>query len=78
VAGPAGQYAASRRYLDRTVVLETTFRTPSGVTARGGAEWLVLSSPAGMRLAASTATAQLTLRAGQTAPEYLHMIRLII
>jgi hypothetical protein len=28
-----------------------------GVTARGGAEWLVLSSLAGIRLAASTATA---------------------
>jgi hypothetical protein len=63
---------------DRTLVLETTFRTPSGVTARGGAEWLVLSSLAGMRPAASTATAQLTLRASQTAPENLHMIRLII
>jgi GH15 family glucan-1,4-alpha-glucosidase len=27
---PAGDYSASRRYLDRTLVLETTFRTPTG------------------------------------------------
>src|SRR3954463_14509787 len=27
---PAGEYTASRRYLDRTVVLETMFRTPTG------------------------------------------------
>src|SRR5215470_13289709 len=28
---PAGEYSASRRYLDQTLVLETTFRTGSGV-----------------------------------------------
>jgi GH15 family glucan-1,4-alpha-glucosidase len=28
---PAGTYTATRRYLDRTLVLETTFRTPTGV-----------------------------------------------
>src|SRR5690349_23649103 len=30
---PAGEYTASRRYLDRTLVLETTFRTPNGIVA---------------------------------------------
>ena len=132
---PAGEYAASRRYLDRTLVLATTFRTPAGrivvtdalatgpdnrghalgtgaprlllreitciegtveaevsyaprpeygllqpllshvdggVTARGGAEWLVLSSPVGMDLAGSTATARVRLSAGQTVRFALH------
>jgi GH15 family glucan-1,4-alpha-glucosidase len=126
---PAGEYAATRRYLDRTLVLATTFRTPAGrmvvidalatgtdnrghalgkdaprlllreitciegtvdadvsyaprpeygllqpllshvdggVTARGGAEWLVLSTPVGMELAGSTATARVRLSAGRT------------
>ena len=27
---PAGEYASTRRYVDRTLVLETTFRTPTG------------------------------------------------
>jgi GH15 family glucan-1,4-alpha-glucosidase len=27
---PAGEYSTSRRYVDRTLVLETTFRTPGG------------------------------------------------
>ncbi|MEU4427639.1 glycoside hydrolase family 15 protein [Actinoplanes sp. NPDC024001] len=124
---PAGKYVSSRRYLDRTLVLETTFRTPAGtvtvtdalamgpdnrghdlgtrvphllirsvagvsgevdvevgyrprpeygllrpllshvaggVTARGGAEWLVLSSPVRLDLAESAATGRFTVRAG--------------
>jgi GH15 family glucan-1,4-alpha-glucosidase len=132
---PAGQYAVSRRYLDRTLVLATTFRTPAGrmvvtdalatgadnrghalgkdaprlllreitciegsveaevsyaprpeygllqpllshvdggVTARGGAEWLVLSTPVDMDLAGSTATARVRLSAGQTVRFALH------
>ncbi len=132
---PAGEYTTSRRYLDRTLVLETTFHTPTGtvvltdalatgtdnhghalgmgaphllirslagtrgtadvevcyaprpeygllrprlsnvdggVTARGGAEWLVLSSPAPMRLRESTATARVTLREGETLRFALH------
>src|SRR5436190_21682638 len=28
---PADEYTTDRRYLDRTMLLETTFRTPSGV-----------------------------------------------
>src|SRR5439155_23697676 len=28
---PAGTYTAERRYLDRTMLLETTFRTPDGI-----------------------------------------------
>src|SRR6266545_4997558 len=132
---PAGEYTTSRRYLDRTLVLETTFHTPTGtvvltdalatgtdnhghalgmgaphllirslagtggtadvevcyaprpeygllrpllsnvdggVTARGGAEWLVLSSPVPMRLRESTATARVTLREGETLRFALH------
>jgi alpha,alpha-trehalase len=132
---PAGGYTASRRYLDRTLVLETRFETPtgvlvlvdalatgpdnrghaigkgaphllirsvactagtvdvdvefaprpeygllrpllshvdSGVTTRGGAEWLVLSSPVPMHLEASTATARPTVHAGETLPFALH------
>jgi GH15 family glucan-1,4-alpha-glucosidase len=132
---PVGEYAATRRYLDRTLVLATTFRTPAGrmvvtdalatgadnrghalgkdaprlllreiscidgtvdaevsyaprpeygllqpllshvdggVTARGGAEWLVLSTPVGMDLAGSTATARVRLSAGQTLRFALH------
>jgi GH15 family glucan-1,4-alpha-glucosidase len=132
---PVGEHTSSRRYVDRTLVLETTFRTPTGavtvtdalamgahnrghalgrgaphllirsvtgldgevelefgyrprpeygllrpllshvdggVTARGGAEWLVLSSPVRLELADSTATARLLLRAGETRRFALH------
>ncbi len=132
---PAGEYTSSRRYLDRTLVLETTFTTltgtvtvtdalamgpdnrghalgkgaphllmrsvagldgsvdvdvsyqprpeygllrpllshvDGGVTARGGAEWLVLSSPVRLDLADSTATARITVRAGETVRFALH------
>jgi alpha,alpha-trehalase len=126
---PVGGHHASRRYLDRTLVLETTFHLPTGtvvltdalalgpgnerhslgagaphllirtvtcvdgqaeigmsyeprpeygllrpllshveggITARGGAEWLVLSTPVPLRIIGSTATARLALRAGDT------------
>jgi GH15 family glucan-1,4-alpha-glucosidase len=126
---PIGPFTSSRRYHDRTLVLETTFRLPTGtvvltdalalgadnrghaigvgvphllirtvscldgdaevavdyaprpeygllrpllsaveggVTARGGAEWLVLSTPVAMTLDPSTATARIPLTAGQT------------
>jgi GH15 family glucan-1,4-alpha-glucosidase len=132
---PVGEYAARRRYVDRTLVLETTFRTPTGtlvltdalamvpdnlghalgkgaprllirsaactdgavemevsyaprpeygllrpllsvvdggITARGGAEWLVLSTPVACAVAASTATARITLTAGETVHFGLH------
>jgi GH15 family glucan-1,4-alpha-glucosidase len=132
---PTGGYTASRRYLDRTLVMETTFRTATGtvvltdalamgpdntghalgagaphllirsvacvdgevevevsyaprpeygllrpllsgvdggVTARGGAEWLVLSTPVPMELNRSTATARMALRAGDSARFALH------
>ncbi len=132
---PAGEYTAGRRYLDRTLVLETTFRTltgtvvltdalamgadnrghalgkgaphllirsvsgvegevdlhvsyaprpeygllrpllsrvDGGVTARGGAEWLVLSSPVPMELEDSTATTRISVRAGETVRFALH------
>ncbi len=132
---PAGEYTARRRYLDGTLVLETSFRTPTGVvvltdalamgpdnsghslgrgaphllirsltcaegtvdvdvsyaprpeygllrpllshvdggvTARGGAEWLVLSSPELMVLCDSTATARIPMTAGQTVAFGLH------
>jgi alpha,alpha-trehalase len=132
---PTGEYTTSRRYVDRTLVLETTFRTEGGtlvltdalamgpdslghelgrdsphlllrsvsciegaveaeisyaprpdygllrpllaaveggVTARGGAEWLVLSSPVRMVVETSTATARTVLRAGETVGFALH------
>jgi GH15 family glucan-1,4-alpha-glucosidase len=43
-----------------------------GVTARGGAEWLVLSSPVPLTLADSTATARFSMTAGQTYAFGLH------
>ena len=126
---PSEAYTSTRRYLDQTLVLETTFRVASGtmtltdtlamgadnrghalgrgaphllirsvtavtgavdvevtyqprpeygllrpllshveggMTARGGAEWLVLSSPVRLEPADSTATARFTVRAGDT------------
>jgi GH15 family glucan-1,4-alpha-glucosidase len=126
---PADAYTVSRDYLDRTLVLETTFHsrrgtlvvtdalaagagtrghargkkaprllirsltcvggsvdvelsyaprpeygllrpllahTDGGVTARGGAEWLVLSSPVPLALQRSTATARIRMAAGET------------
>jgi GH15 family glucan-1,4-alpha-glucosidase len=126
---PAGRYTTGRRYLDGTLVLETTFRAPGGtvvvtdalamgagnqghdlgtgvphllirsvtcvggvaevdvayaprpeygllrpllapvdggVTARGGAEWLVLSSPVPLVLRHSTASARIAMTAGET------------
>jgi GH15 family glucan-1,4-alpha-glucosidase len=132
---PSGDYTVSRRYLDRTLVLQTTFTTPTGtvvltdalamgadnlghalgkgaprlmirsvtctegaarvevsyaprpeygllqpllsavdggVTARGGAEWLVFSTPVPMDLANCEATASWGLTAGETAGFALH------
>ena len=43
-----------------------------GVTARGGAEWLVLTSPAMLALAGSHASGRLMLRAGEVAYFALH------
>lgn len=43
-----------------------------GVTARGGAEWLVLSSPVPLTLAGSTATARFSMTEGQTYAFGLH------
>jgi alpha,alpha-trehalase len=132
---PSGDWTSSRRYLDRTLVLETTFTTPTGVlvltdllalgpdngghrlgtnvphllvrrlacpsgrvegsisyaprpeyglfvpllahvdggvTARGGAEWLVLTSPVALELERGIARARLTLEAGETVHLALH------
>jgi GH15 family glucan-1,4-alpha-glucosidase len=43
-----------------------------GVTARGGAEWLVLSTPAPLTIRAARATGRSTLRAGDTVHFGLH------
>jgi GH15 family glucan-1,4-alpha-glucosidase len=43
-----------------------------GVTARGGAEWLVLSTPVPMEIAGYDATARLSLTEGETARFALH------
>ncbi len=132
---PVEKYDASRRYLDRTMVLETTFRSGGGVvvlvdalavgpentghrlgvgsphllirdlrctegeieleisyaprpeyarvspllrdcdggiTARGGADWLVLTSPVELRRDGSTATGRVRLRAGESLTFALH------
>ena len=133
--GPAGEASVSRRYVGRTLVLETTFRTATGtlvvtdllalgpdngghrlgqdaphllvrrlscpdgtvevdidyrprpefgllvpllsevaggVTARGGAEWLVLTTPVPLRLTEGTGTGRATLQAGDTLHLALH------
>jgi len=132
---PSGAFETSRRYLDQTLVLETTFRgtggslvvtdalcmgpdnhghtlgrgarrlmvrsvactegavdveleyaprpeygllrpllsaVDGGVTARGGAEWLVLSTPVPVGIDDSTATARFPLRAGEIVQFGLH------
>jgi GH15 family glucan-1,4-alpha-glucosidase len=132
---PAGKWHSTRRYLDRTLVLETTFTTDTGtvvltdllamgpdngghrlgrnvphllvrratcttgeveldvsyeprpeyglvlpllstvdggVTARGGADWLVLTTPMPIHLGRSSAHGRTTLRAGDTMHFALH------
>jgi GH15 family glucan-1,4-alpha-glucosidase len=132
---PAVPYEVSRRYVDRTMVLETTFRTDSGtvvltdalvvgehndghrlgvgvprllvrrlactqgevpveveyrprpeyglivpilsgtdggVTSRGGAEWLVLTTPEPLALVDAAAHAAITVRAGEALHFGLH------
>jgi alpha,alpha-trehalase len=132
---PIGRYETSRRYLDRTMVLETTFTTATGtirlvdallvgvgngghelgvgvphllarrivcesgsvpvevdyrprpeygliapilstvdggVTARGGADWLVLTAPIPLACDAEAARGTFTVRAGQTLHFALH------
>jgi len=132
---PSGEWTSARRYVDRTLVLETTFTTPTGVlvltdllalgpdngghrlgigvphllvrrlsctsgqvevdisyaprpeyglvvplltsvdggvTARGGAEWLVLTAPLTLELDRGTARGRLSLEAGQTVHLALH------
>ena len=132
---PDGEYTSTRRYLDRTLALETTFRAPTGsvvltdalamgpdnrghalgaraphllirslactdgevqievgyqprpeygiirpllspadggVTARGGAEWLVLTTPVTLDLDDSTAHGRVRMRAGQRLDFALH------
>ena len=132
---PVGEWRSTRRYIDRTLVLETTFTSgsgtvvltdlmamgadngghrlgtavphllvrrisctagavemeveyrprpeyglvvpllaavPGGVTARGGAEWLVLTAPVDLGLAAGAATGRLHLAEGETVHVALH------
>ena len=132
---PVGEWRSTRRYIDRTLVLETTFTSgsgtvvltdlmamgadngghrlgtavphllvrrlsctagaveveveyrprpeyglvvpllaavPGGVTARGGAEWLVLTTPVDLGLAAGAATGRLHLAEGETVHLALH------
>jgi alpha,alpha-trehalase len=132
---PSGQWTSTRRYHDRTLVLETRFTTATGelvltdllalgennsghrlgsnvphllvrrlactsgsvdvnisyaprpeyglvvpllghvdggVTARGGAEWLVLTVPIALELNGGTAHGQLTMESGQTVHLALH------
>ena len=132
---PVGKWTSSRRYVDRTLVVETEFRPPTGVlvltdllalgpdngghrlgrdvphllvrqlrctsgqvevdisyaprpeyglvvpllahvdggvTARGGAEWLVLTTPVDLKLNRGTARGTMTLESGQTLHLALH------
>ena len=132
---PAGEWRSSRRYVDRTLVLETTFTTETGtvaltdllamgpdngghrlgrdvphllvrrvactageveldvsyeprpeyglvvpllsvvdggITARGGADWLVLTTPLKLEIARSRAHGTTTLHAGETVYFALH------
>ena len=132
---PSGDWTSTRRYVDRTLVLETTFTTATGVlvltdllalgpdngghrlgrnvphllvrqvactsgsvevnisyaprpeyglvvpllatvdggvTARGGAEWLVLTAPVSLHLNRGVARGRMTLDAGQTIHLALH------
>ena len=132
---PVGEFSTTRRYVDGTMALETTFHTPSGtvvltdalamgpdneghrlgndvphvlvrrvtctageveidvsyaprpeyglvvpllaeapggVTARGGAEWLVLSTPVPMTLASGTGTGRTRMSSGETLHFALH------
>ncbi len=132
---PVGEWRSRRRYIDRTLVLETTFTSgsgtvvltdlmamgadngghrlgtavphllvrrlsctagaveveveyrprpeyglvvpllaavPGGVTARGGAEWLVLTTPVDLGLSAGAATGRLHLAEGETVHLALH------
>src|SRR5262245_6896366 len=132
---PASGYESTRRFLDRTLVLETTFTTPTGtavlidllavgpdngghrlgrdvphllvrrvactagevdfdvsyeprpeyglvmpllsavaggITARGGADWLVLTSPIPLDVTGSHASGRMTLRAGESMYFALH------
>jgi GH15 family glucan-1,4-alpha-glucosidase len=132
---PSGEWTSPRRYVDRSLVLETTFATASGelvltdllalgdnngghrlgttvphlfirrvactsgsvevdtsyapgpehglvvpllahvdggVTARGGAEWLVLTAPPGLSLNHGTAHGRLTITSGQAIHMALH------
>ncbi|MFL6136334.1 MAG: glycoside hydrolase family 15 protein [Frankiaceae bacterium] len=132
---PVAVSSASRRYVDRSMVLETTFRAPDGavvltdclatgehdqghalgagsphclirrvscvegtaeidvsyaprpeyglihpllsavdggVTARGGADWLVLTTPVPLDIAGSTATARIRMREGDVLHFCLH------
>jgi alpha,alpha-trehalase len=132
---PHGEWTSTRRYHDRTLVLETTFTAATGdlvltdmlalghdngghrlgtnvphllvrrvactsgsvevdisyaprpeyglvvpllahvdggITARGAAEWLVLTAPAGLQLHRGTAHGRLTLSSGQTIHLALH------
>jgi GH15 family glucan-1,4-alpha-glucosidase len=132
---PVGEWTSTRRYVDRSLVLQTTFETRSGslvvtdalamgpgngghqlgvgaphllvrrlactagevevaidyqprpeyglitpllssvdggVTARGGADWLVLTTPVALELEGSAARGTTTLRAGETVHLALH------
>ncbi len=132
---PTGEWTSTRRYVDRSLVLETTFRTATGtlvltdalamgpdngghrlgvdvphllvrrlacsagevavsvdyqprpeyghvtpllsvvdggVTARGGADWLVLTSPVALQIEGSAARGTISLQAGETVHLALH------
>lgn len=47
-------------------------QVPGGITARGGAEWLVLTTPVDLRVDGARASARLTVEAGQTLRWALH------
>ena len=75
VACTAGAVEVEVEYRPRPeygLVVPLLAAVPGGVTARGGAEWLVLTAPVDLGLADGTATGRLRLTEGETVHLALH------
>ena len=75
IACPSGSVEVDISYAPRPeygLVVPLLTSVDGGITARGGAEWLVLTAPPDLHLDRGTAHGQLTLSAGQTIHLALH------